>query len=69
MVEPKMTRFRAMILDEQETKIEQSAQEALRSREEIRSTDATEVPLMALGQDRGFPMTQDAWVRELIMIE
>jgi hypothetical protein len=36
MVDPKMTRFRAMSLDEQVTTIEKSAQEALRAREEIR---------------------------------
>jgi hypothetical protein len=33
MVDLKMTKFRAMSLDEQVTTIEQSAQEALRARE------------------------------------
>jgi hypothetical protein len=55
-----MTRFRAMSLDEQMMTIEKSAQEALRAREEIRAAKATEVPLVAPVQDRGFPMTQDA---------
>jgi hypothetical protein len=69
MVDPKMTRFRAMSLDEQVMTIEKSAQEALRAREEIRATEATEVPLVAPVQDRGFPMTQDAWARGFLMIE
>jgi hypothetical protein len=49
--------------------IEQSAQEALRAKEEIIATEATEVPLVAPVQDRGFPMTQDAWTRGFLMIE
>jgi hypothetical protein len=57
MVDPKMTKFRAMSLDEQAKTIEQSAQEALRAREEIIATESTKVPLVALVQDRGFPMT------------
>jgi hypothetical protein len=59
MVDPKMTRFKAMSLDEQATTIEKSTQEALRAREEMIAAEATEVPLVALVQDRGFPMTQD----------
>jgi hypothetical protein len=38
-----MNRFRAMSMDEQVTTIEQSTQEALRAREEIRVAEATEV--------------------------
>jgi hypothetical protein len=60
MVDPKMTRFRAMSLDEQGNKIEHSTQEALGAREEIRATEATKVPLVASMQNRVFPMTQDA---------
>jgi hypothetical protein len=36
MVNPKMTRFRAMSLDEQVTNIEKLTQEALRDKEEIK---------------------------------
>jgi hypothetical protein len=60
MANPKMTRFRAMSLDEHVTTIEQSAQEALRSREEISATEATNVPLVALMHNTGFIMTPDA---------
>jgi hypothetical protein len=67
--EPKMTRFRAMILDEKVMNIEKSAQEAIRAREEIRATEETEVPLVAPVQDREFPMRQDAWERVFLMIE
>ena len=63
MINPKMTRFRAMSLDEQTTTIEKSAEEALRAREEIKATEATKVPLVAPVQDRGFPMTHDAHAR------
>jgi hypothetical protein len=41
MVDPKMTRFKAMSLDEQETTLEQSAQGALRAREERIASEAT----------------------------
>jgi hypothetical protein len=63
MVDPKMTRFRAMSLDEQAMTIEQSAQEALRAREEVRVTEATEV------QNRGLTMTPEAQARGMILIE
>jgi hypothetical protein len=43
-----MTRFKAMSMDEQVETIEKSSQEALKAREEIRATEATEV------QNRGF---------------
>jgi hypothetical protein len=43
MVDLKMTNFKAMSMDEQAVTIEKSAQEALRSREEIRVTKETEV--------------------------
>jgi hypothetical protein len=65
----KITRFKAMSLDEQATTIEKSAQEALRSRGEIIAAEATEVPLVALMQVRGLSMTQDARARGLLMIE
>jgi len=48
MDDPKMTRFRAMSLDEKAMTIDQSIQEALRAREEIRAAKATKVPLLAL---------------------
>jgi hypothetical protein len=63
MVDPKMTKLRAMTLDEQATSIEQSTQEALRAREEIKAAEATEV------QGRGVTMTLNAWERGLILIE
>jgi hypothetical protein len=47
MANPKNTRFRAMILDEQVTTIEKLAQKALRARGEIRVEEAIEVPLVA----------------------
>jgi hypothetical protein len=40
MVDPKMTRFKSMSLDEHETTIEQSNQKALRAREEIIAVEA-----------------------------
>jgi hypothetical protein len=65
MVDPKMTRFKAMSLDEQETILEQSAQEALRAREEMIGAEAaeapqvaaetTEIPLVAPIQEINFP--------------
>jgi hypothetical protein len=48
MTDPKMTRFRAMSLDEQTTTIEKSSQEALRGREEMIVVESTKVPPMAL---------------------
>jgi hypothetical protein len=42
MANPNMTRFKAMSMDEQVETIEQSAQEALRAREEIRVAETTE---------------------------
>jgi hypothetical protein len=60
MDDPKMTRFRAMSLDEQMKKIEQPTQEALRAKEEIKVTEATKLPLLAPVKNKGFPMTQDA---------
>jgi hypothetical protein len=41
MAEPKMTRFRAMSLDEQAMTIEKLTQEALRAREEIIVVEVT----------------------------
>jgi hypothetical protein len=43
MADPKMTRFKAMSMDEQVATIEKSSQEALRAREEIREAEATKV--------------------------
>jgi acyl-CoA reductase-like NAD-dependent aldehyde dehydrogenase len=48
MVDPKMTRFRAMSLDEHMTILEKLAQEALRAREEMIVAEAAEAPLIAL---------------------
>jgi hypothetical protein len=53
MANPNMTKFKAMSVDEQVETIEQSAQEALRAREEIRATEATEV------QGRGLFLTPE----------
>jgi hypothetical protein len=47
MANPKMTRFRAMSLDEQMTTIEKSAQEALRAREEMIVVEVAEAPVVA----------------------
>jgi hypothetical protein len=41
MDDPKMTMFKAMHLDEQATILEQSAQGALRAREEMIAVEAT----------------------------
>jgi hypothetical protein len=54
MVDPKMTRFKAMSIDEHVETIEKLAQEALRSREEITEAKATEV------QNRGFSLIPEA---------
>jgi hypothetical protein len=69
MAEPKMTRFRAMSLDGHEKTIDKSTQEAIRSNEEMIVAKATKVPLVALVQDRGFPMMQDTRERGFLMIE
>jgi hypothetical protein len=52
-----MTRFRAMIPDEQTKILEQSSQAALRAREEMIAAEAVESPLTAPVQDKCFPMT------------
>jgi hypothetical protein len=44
MVDPKMTRFKAMSLDEQTMILEQIGQEALRAREEMLAAEAAETP-------------------------
>jgi hypothetical protein len=59
MADPKMTRFKAMSMDEQVETIEKLAQEALRAREEIRAEKATEV------QNSGLVMTPKAQARDL----
>jgi hypothetical protein len=41
MANPNMTRFKAMSMDEQVETIEQSTQEALRAKEEIREAETT----------------------------
>jgi hypothetical protein len=69
MANPKMTRFTAMSVDEHVKTIEKSAQEALRAREEMIATEAEKAPLLALMQERGFPMTHDAWEMGSLMIE
>jgi hypothetical protein len=69
MVNPKMIKFKAMSLGEQVMTIEKSSQEALRAREEMIVAEAAEVPLASLVKDRGLPMTQDAWTREMLMIK
>jgi hypothetical protein len=65
MADPRMTKFRAMSLDEQATIIEQSAQGALRAREEMIvvevaeapqvAAEAAEIPWGTLVQDRSSP--------------
>ena len=42
MANPNMIRFKPMSMDEQVETIDQSSQEALRAREEIRETEMTE---------------------------
>jgi hypothetical protein len=69
MANPKMTRFRALSLDEQVMTIELLDQEALRAGEETRAAKEIEVPLVALMHNNGFPMTPEARERGLIMIE
>jgi hypothetical protein len=64
MANQNMTRFKAMTMDEQVETIEQSAQEALRAREEIRAVKTTEV------QGRGLFLTPEAQKRGLcLMVE
>jgi hypothetical protein len=63
MVDPKMTRFRAMSMDEHATKIEQSAQEALRAKKEIRAGEVIEV------QNRGLSMTPKTHARGFLVME
>jgi hypothetical protein len=69
MVDPKETRFKAMSWDEQATVLEQSAQEALRAREERIASEAAEAPLIAQAQGRDIHLVQDAWERGLLMLE
>jgi hypothetical protein len=47
MVDPRMTRFKAMSLDEQVETLEQSTKESLRAREEMVAAETTEIPLVA----------------------
>jgi hypothetical protein len=68
MDDPKMTKFKAMILDEKEAIIEQSAQGALRAREEMIVVKVAKSPQVALVQDKSYPEAQDAWERVLLMI-
>jgi hypothetical protein len=43
MVDPKMTRFKAMSMDEQASTIDKLAQEPLKAKEEIKVVEATKV--------------------------
>ena len=63
MANPNMNRFKAMSMDEHVETIEQSAQEALRAREEIRVAEAIEV------QNRGMSMTPEAHARGFLLME
>jgi hypothetical protein len=54
MVDPKMTKFKATSMDEHMLTIENLAQEALGSKEEIRAIEATEV------QSKGLSLTLEA---------
>jgi hypothetical protein len=68
-----------MSLDEQETILEQSAQGALRAREEMIAVEVaeapqvaaetTEIPQVTPVQDRSSPEAQDTWERGLLMLE
>jgi hypothetical protein len=79
MADPKMTRFRAMILDEQTTILEQSAQGALRTREEMTvvevaeapqvAVEITEIPKVTPVQYRSSLEAQDTQERGLLMLE
>jgi hypothetical protein len=69
MVDPKMTRFKAMSLDEQKTILEQSGQGGLRAREEMIAVEVAkspqvaaetaEIPQVTPVQDRSSPMAQE----------
>jgi hypothetical protein len=59
MVDPRMTRFKSMSLDEQATTLEQSSQGALREREERIASEAAEAPLIAPTQGRDIHLAQD----------
>jgi hypothetical protein len=54
MANPNMTRFKAMSMDEHVEMIEQSSQEALRSKEEIKASETIEA------QRRGFLLIEGA---------
>jgi hypothetical protein len=78
MDDPRMTKFKAMSLDEQEKIIEQSAQGALRSRKERMvevekfpqvAEEVAEILQVTLVQDISSPKSQDAWERVLLMME
>jgi hypothetical protein len=64
MANPNITRLKAMCMDEQVEIIEQSTQEALKAREEIRAPETIEV------QRRVFSLTPEAHARGfLVMVE
>jgi hypothetical protein len=69
MVDPKETRFKAMSWEEQETTLEQSAQEVLRAREERIASEVVEAPLIAPVQGKDIHLAQDARERGLLMLE
>jgi hypothetical protein len=55
MVDPNITKFKSMILDEKMTILEQTVQGALRSREETIMAETTKIPLVAPIQERNSP--------------
>jgi hypothetical protein len=64
MASRNMTRFKAMSMDEQVEMIEQSAQEALKAKEEIKVAEAIEV------QGKGLFLTPEAQERGMrLMVE
>jgi hypothetical protein len=69
MVDPKMTRFKAMSLDEHTTILEQSAQVYLRAREEMIVIEVVEIPRVTSVQYKSPPEAQDAWERGSLMLE
>jgi hypothetical protein len=69
MANPNMTRFKAMSMDEHVEMIEQSAQEALRAREEIRATETTEAQRRGLLLIQGAHRIIDQLKNDLDMIE
>jgi hypothetical protein len=69
MVDPRMTKFKAMSLDEQATTLEQSTQGTLRAREEMIATETTKILQAVPIQGRGFPMALDARERGFFMLE